>query len=214
MLQQLNNMQNHQQTPRTSEGRYLSALRTLPYFSGQDKNDRRNVHSEALANLEPDCDEWVRLFEHFRRTQTLQPDYYKRAFYDRLCGDALKRMRGAYMDFDLNQCIAGLRLKFSSKKTLDAVTHELKTFSRKRYEVISAYIDRYSNLLDELRSVEPSISPEEKLSRKYLFFISECTETDLRERLGTQGLNTPVNLDLAIKVVQEYYDSRNEAPWS
>ena len=197
-----------------SEGRFQAALKTLAWFSGQHPSYKKDIHPEA-TNLEADCDRWITYYRYFLSTQNLDPVHNRRAFFERLTGSALTHMRYHQpTSKSINELIGILRLRFTQSRTFDEVMRRLDTFSRRRYEDIATFMSRYDECLVDLRCVDSTCSLESKASRKYQFFLSQCTDIDLREKLRLSKLDNPANIELAMSEAQKYYNTRNKSPWA
>ena len=197
-----------------SESRFLSALKALPWFSGQYIKDRSNVCTEATY-IESSCDRWIYLYRYFCNHNDFGVSFHKRAFFERLTGKALKHMRKHYhMQRDLQQLVDILRLRFTQPRTFDDIVARKDTFARKKYEDIATFMDRYDDLLDDLRTVNPKFTFEFKQVEKQHLFLAKCTDIELKERLKAAGYDLPRDLDLAVATAQQYYNDRNKPPWS
>ena len=134
-----------------TEGRYQAALKTLMFFSGQHTSDKRGICPEATHNIESSCDKWISRYELFTRTHNLGDEYDRRAFFERLTGQALNYMKeyqpSIITVYDLIQI---LRLRFQRPRTWDEVNAELNSFERKRFEDIASYMDRYEEILKDM----------------------------------------------------------------
>ena len=101
-----------------SESRYQSALKTLPWFSGQHHTVKRGICTEALNNLEPQCDKWLSHFKFFLRTHLLDKHQNWRALFDRLTGIALEYIRPHQpTPKNIPELKAILRLRFQRPRT-------------------------------------------------------------------------------------------------
>ena len=198
-----------------SEGRYQASLKTLMFFSGQHSSDKRGICPEAMHNIEPSCDKWISRYELYVRTHNLGDEYDRRAFFERLTGQALERMKhyqpSIYTVYELIQI---LRLRFHRPRTWDDVNIELNSFERKRFEDIGSYMDRYEEVLKDMQCIDRDFTQEMADQRAMQWFLFHCTTPDLREKLRAAGLLTAGNKIRAIAFAQRWYDERGLAPWA
>ena len=198
-----------------SEARYQNALKTLPWFPGQHPQVKKGICSEAVHNLEYQCDKWLSRYELFVNTHNLDVTQNRRAFFDRLTGTALEFMRPQQpTPRTVPELIGILRLRFQRPRTWDEINKEITSFERKRFEDIPTYIDRFRELLLEMRCVDHFFSQECATNRCWQQFLSYCAEPDLREKLRSNGLMNPIHQASAIAFAQRYYDERGLAPWA
>ena len=122
-----------------TEGRYQAALKTLMFFSGQHASDKRGICPEATHNIESSCDKWISRYELFTRTHNLGDEYDRRAFFERLTGQAINYMKEYQPSIiTVYELIQILRLRFQRPRTWDDVNAELNSFERKRFEDIAS----------------------------------------------------------------------------
>ena len=132
--------------------------------------------------MEPQCDKWLSRYELFVRTHQLDEQQNRRAFFDRLTGTTLEYMRPQQPTArGIMELINILRLRFQRPRTWADINYEISHFERKKFDDIATYMDRFDELLDEMRCVDGFFTLECQRNRSWQQFMFQCVEPDLRE---------------------------------
>ena len=107
-----------------------------------------------------------------------------------------------------------LRLRFQRARTWDEINGQIVGFERRRFDDIATYMDRFNDLLVEMRCVDNFFTQECASSRSWQQFMSNCTGPDLREKLRGALLLDPAKQPSAIAFAQRWYDERGRGPWA
>ena len=75
-------------------------------------------------------------------------------------------------------------------------------------------MDRFDELLDEMRCVDNFFTLECQRNRSWQQFMFQCVEPDLREKLWANHLMDPAQQPMAIAYAQKWYDDRGKGPWA